>query len=242
MAKPNGFYINCASTKCGKSFYVTPSRFANGTRCCSRKCRSEHMRLPARFCQNPACGKKIQRESQGPRKTAMGQDRMKYCCRECAWDHRWGPGRPRRHWGKKHLAASAAGALRTSLRKKCKLLGVPHDEECTRQSVLDRDRWVCQMCRIDCNREYIIDPKTRRPDHRNAEHDHIVPLTEDGSPGNVFPNSQCLCRRCNNKKRAQSWGQFRLDFEGSVKRWESGVRGLRQQDSSSCAVIQAAVL
>jgi hypothetical protein len=242
MAKPNGIYITCANAKCSKSFYVTPSRYAVGTRCCSSKCRAEHMRLPDAFCQNPACGKKIQRDSNGPRKTALGQDSRKYCCRECAWDHRWGADRPRKNWSKEHLALSAAGALQTSLRKKCKLLDVPNDNECTRRAVLERDGWVCQMCRIDCNREYIIDTKTRRPDPRNAEHDHIVPLTEEGSPGNVFPNSQCLCRKCNNKKRASSWGQLRLDLEGSVKRWENVARGRRQRNSRSCAAIQGAAL
>lgn len=234
------FEINCANVKCGRLFYVVPSQYAKGTRCCSSKCKHEHMRLPDAFCQNPACGKKIDRESQGPRKTALGQDGRKYCCRECAWDHRWGADRPRRNWSKEHLAAASAGALRTSLRKKCKVLGVPYDEECTRLAVLQRDGWTCQRCRIKCNREYVIDSKTRRPDPRNAEHDHIVPLAKKGSPGNVFPNSQCLCRKCNNKKRKRSWGQFRLDLEGSVKRWESGARGRRRRNSSSYGAILAA--
>ena len=241
MAKPNGFDITCANAKCSRSFYVTPSQYAIGTRCCSAKCRAEHMRLPDSFCQKPACGKRIMRQSQGSRKAALKKDSMKYCCRECAWDHRWGAGRPRKKWSKSHLASASAGALRTSLRKKCKLLDVPNDEECTRLEVLERDGWVCQMCRIDCNREYTIDPKTRRPDPRNAEHDHIIPLTEENSPGNVFPNSQCLCRKCNNKKRAKSWGQLRLDLEGSVKRWESGARGRRQRSSRSSVGILAAV-
>lgn len=236
------FQINCANAKCGRLFYVTPSQYAKGTRCCSDRCKHERMRLPDAFCHNPACGKKIDRESQGPRKTALGQDGRKYCCRECAWDHRWGTDRPRRNWSQKHLDAAAAGALRTSLRKKCKLLGVPYDQECTRQAVLERDGWICQLCRIKCNRKYVSHPKTRRPDPRNAEHDHIVPLTAGGSPGNVFPNSQCLCRKCNNKKRDRSRGQLRLDFEGSVKRWENGARGRRQQSLRFSGATLAAVV
>ena len=241
-SKRTRFQAVCANTRCGREFTMTPSEHAKGRRCCSWQCRTEHMRLPDCFCQNPACGKKIEREAQGPRKTALGQDGRRYCCRECAWDHRWGSDRPQKNWSKKHLASASAGALRTSLRKKCKLLGVPFDEQCTRRAVLERDGWACQMCRIDCNREYIIDTKTRRPDPRNAEHDHIVPLTEEGTPGNVFPNSQCLCRKCNNKKRARSWGQLRLDLEGSVKRWENVARGRRQRNSRSCAAIQGAAL
>ena len=233
-------YHQATSQPCENPACKEPRK--RGTEYCSRQCRHEHMRLPDAFCQNPACCKKIQRGPQGPRKTALGSDSRKYCCRECAWDHRWGADRPRKNWSKEHLASAAAGALQTSLRKKCKLLNVPNDEECTRRAVLDRDGWVCQMCRIECNREYIIDPKTRRIDPRNAEHDHIVPLTEQGSPGNVFPNSQCLCRKCNNKKRASSKGQLRLDLEGSVKRWESGARGRRRQNSRSSEAIPAAVL
>lgn len=234
--------VTCANAGCGKQFQVTPSAYAKGTRCCSNKCKHEHMRLPDRFCQNPACGKKIERESQGPRKKSLTKDSMKYCCRECAWDHRWGADRPRKNRDKKELARASADALRTSLRKKCKILGVPDDEDCTRLAVLERDGWICQMCGIECNRDYLIDPETNAPDWNNAEHDHIVAVTTPGSPGNVFPNSQCLCRRCNNKKRAKSWGQFRLDLEGSVKRWESGARGRRQRNLSSLGAIPAAAL
>ena len=242
LATRTRFEVQCENQQCKKTFLVTPGRYSKGTRCCSNKCKHAHMRLAQRFCQNPACGKKIDRQRTGPRSTALGKDKGKYCCRECAWDHRWGSDRPRRDWGRKHLAAAAATSLRTLLRKKCKVLDVPYDEECTRLAVCERDEWICQLCGIDCNREYIIDQSTRRPDDCNAEHDHIVPLTAVGSPGNVFPNSQCLCRKCNNKKRDRSWGQLRLDLEGSVKRWESGARVRRQQNSRSFAAIPASVL
>lgn len=241
-SKRTRFEIECANARCKNKFHITPSQYAKGGRCCSDKCKHEHSRLPDAFCQNRACGKKIDRRSTGPRGKAFGKDCRKYCCRECAWDHRWGADRPRRNWSKKHLAAASAGALQTSLRKKCKLLGVPYDKECTRLAVLERDGWICQLCNITCNRTYIIDKKTRRPDWRNAEHDHIVPLTAAGSLGNVFPNSQCLCRTCNNKKRTRSWGQLRLDLEGFWKRWENVVRGRRQRNSRSSGATLAAVL
>lgn len=213
-----------------------------GSAYCSKQCYKKHVRGPGKFCENPACRKKIDRPSQGPRKKSLGQDSGKYCCGECFHDHRWGADRPKKKWGKTRLAAAAAGALQTSLRKKCKVLNVPYDEECTRQAVLERDNYVCQECRINCNREYLIHPKTRKINLRNAEHDHIVPLTAANSPGNVFPNSQCLCRRCNNKKSDRSRGQLRLDIEGSVTRWENGARARRRRSSSSSGAIRAAVL
>lgn len=239
MANRNRFPIACANALCSKTFYVTPSSYAKGVRCCSRQCRAQHMRLPDCFCQNPACGKKIERPAQGPRSTKLGKDSRKYCSPKCYADHRWGADRPGTGWGEVGRKKAAASALATSLRKKCRLLKVPDDPECTRLAVCERDGWVCQLCGIDCNREYVIDPATRRPDDRNAEHDHIIATTAPGSPGNVFPNSQCLCRKCNNKKRASSNGQLRLDLEGSVKRWESGARGQRQRNSSSSVATQA---
>lgn len=242
IASRRRLLIACDNTQCGRQFEVTPSRYAKGIRCCSNKCKHERMRLPERFCQNPACGKKIEREACGPRKTALGQDSQKYCCHKCYCDHRWGAGRPATGWTAAARKKASAAALSASLRKKCRELGIPDDPECTRLAVCERDGWACQLCGIDCNREYVIDPVTRRPDPRNAEHDHIIATTTPGSPGNVFPNSQCLCRKCNNKKGARSKGQLRLDLEGSVKRWESGARGRRQQNSKSCAATQAAAL
>lgn len=212
-----------------------------GTKYCSAECRKASQFLPARFCQNPACGKKIDRPSQGPKKIALGADKRKYCCPECFQDHRWGIDRPRKQWSEQHKVRSAASVLSTSLRKKCKLLEVPYDEECTRLAVLERDNWICQQCGIHCNRQYKINPKTRRPSDRNAEHDHIIAITHPKSPGNVFPNSQCLCRKCNNKKRARSTGQLRLDLEGSVARWEKGGLVRRRQNLRSCVAILAAV-
>ena len=217
------------------------NRRKNGTKYCSKECRKASQFSPPKFCQNPVCGKEINRPSQGPKKIALGADKRKYCCRECFQDHRWGIERPRKQWSEQHKVRSAVSVLRTSLRKKCKLLGVPHDEECTRLAVLERDNWICQQCGIECNRQYEIDFKTRRPSSRNAEHDHIIPLTNPKTPGNVFPNSQCLCRKCNNKKRAKSFGQLRLDLEGSVARWEKGGLVRRQQNSRSCVATLAAV-
>ena len=235
IGKRKRVHVTCARAACGRQFQTLPSRLAKGHRFCCRDCSYSEPRV----CHNPTCGRHFRMKYATKNEW---QNKGKYCCRECAWDHRWGADRPRKSWSKSHLASASAGALQTSLRKKCKLLGVPNDSECTRRAVLERDGWICQRCLIACNREYIIEQKTRRPDPRNAEHDHIIPLTEANSPGNVFPNSQCLCRKCNNTKRARSWGQLRLDLEGSVKRWESAGRGQRQRSLSSCEEIPAAVL
>jgi hypothetical protein len=135
------------------------------------------------------------------------------------------------------VQAACRQALRTSLRKKCKILGVPDDPECIREAVCERDKWVCQMCGIDCLKEWTFNKETRQIDPRSAEHDHIIHLTATGSPGNVFPNSQCLCHACNNRKRDSVWGQLRLDLEGSVQRWVEGGFARNQRRSKSSVAI-----
>jgi 5-methylcytosine-specific restriction endonuclease McrA len=130
--------------------------------------------------------------------------------------------------------------LRTSLRKKCKLLGVPYDPECVRHVVCERDGWICQECHIECLKEWTFDRQTRQVDPRSAEHDHIIPLTATGSLGNIFPNSQCLCHACNNRKRDAARGQLRLDLERSVKRWEEGGLARNRHRSKSCVAIPVA--
>jgi 5-methylcytosine-specific restriction endonuclease McrA len=166
------------------------------------------------------------------------KNKGKYCCPECYRDHRWGQDRPRK---KRSLAARQAASecsLATSLRKRCKVFCVTFDPACTRQSVLERDGWVCQKCGILCNKEYVMHPLTRTPDLRNAEHDHIWPLSVLGSPGNVFGNSQCLCRKCNMAKGDTVEGQLRLCLEEEA--WGRGVRVRSQRNSKSCVATPVA--
>lgn len=234
-------WLRCVNPACGKDFQATPSKIAAGTRCCCARCRHAMQRGPDRVCQNASCGRVLTRSRNGPRASAVGRDSGKYCSRECAWDARWGASRPRRHMPEHVRTLAARCALATTLRKKCKLLGVPFDPECTRQAVLDRDGWKCQECGVQCHEHYRISARTRRPSWRNAEHDHIVPLSRPDSPGNVFANSQCLCRKCNNAKRTNSRGQLRLDLERSVERWASVVQRRRQRSSRCCEATPAAV-
>ena len=234
--------ITCQNESCGKEFEVTQSGYANGVRCCSWECRSEHMKSPPQLCQNPACGCVIIRVSAGPKARAYGRDSLKYCSCSCYLDHRWGEDRPKKRSSKKALASASAGALQTSLRKKCKILGRPYDPECNRVAVCERDGWVCQMCGIDCLKQWTFDKAERKIDGRSAEHDHIIALATPGSPGNVFPNSQCLCHACNFKKRTAARGQLRLDLEGSVQRWVEGGLARSQRRSRCSAEILAAGL
>ena len=226
--------LKCARTNCSRSFEARQSEINNGRRFCCRECSYPEKHI----CQNPSCKKAFRPKYKVANKPWQGKGL--YCCRECYADHRFGVDRPRRRSAQKIVSASARSALVTSLRKKCKLLNVPHDPECTRDAVCQRDNWVCQMCGIKCDKGHL--GKNKKPKPTAAEHDHMIALTTPGSPGNVFPNSQCLCRKCNNRKRTRSWGQVRFDFEESVKRWENGARGRRQRNSKSCEEIPASAV
>lgn len=225
--------VPCGDPACGKQVETTPSKLAKGKVYCSNAC-AESRFPPPHVCQNPKCGRRFRMKhvTKNP-----WQNKGKYCCPDCYRDHRWGDHRPRRKRSPLARRAAADKALVTSLRKRCKVFGVTFDPACTRGAVLERDGWRCQKCRVLCNKEYTIDPSTKAPCWRNAEHDHIVPLSFPGSPGNVFENSQCLCRRCNCKKRDKPEGQLRLCLEEEA--WGKGVRVRSQQNSRSCEATQA---
>lgn len=59
--------------------------------------------------------------------------------------------------------------------------------------VCESAKWRCQQCGIDT-------PQSLRgtTNQRAPECDHIVPLSRGGE--HSYANSQCLCRRCNNRK------------------------------------------
>lgn len=193
---------------CGSEFELMAME-AGKTKYCSRACFWASRRRPD--CRCVECGKNFR-----PRSVSHAwQGKNKFCSRECAWDNRWGRDRPR-------ISASSSAKKNwsqrvgtTTLKHRCRHYGCDFDPMCTRGVVCERDAWVCQQCGVQCHKgKWRIDPKTRRADPRNAEHDHIWPLSVPGSPGNVMSNSQCLCRSCNGKKRNKMVGQMRLNLVG----------------------------
>lgn len=223
----------CARKTCGNHFEALRHEIERGRSFCCREC-SYHEPL---VCQNPKCGKQFRMKH---RTNDPWKNQGKYCCPECYRDHRWGSHRPRQRRSQNARRIAGDCALATSLRKRCKQFNVTFDPACTRRAVLDRDGWVCQKCRAVCNKDYLLDEHTKAPHDLNAEHDHIIPLSVLGSPGNVFENSQCLCRKCNNKKRNKPEGQLRLCLEEEA--WGKGVRVRRQQNLSSSEAIRVAAL
>jgi len=192
--------------QCNKSFEEKTKR-AHSRRYCSWACWQKAHAAPTCKCQQ--CGRDFKRKVY----VNAWQGKNKFCSRECAWDHRWGADRPRKATSEKAKRSWAQRSRATTLKHRCRYYECEFDPECTREAVCDRDGWVCQDCGVRCHKgEWRIDKKTRKASPRNAEHDHIWPLSVRGGPGNVMHNSQCLCRKCNGKKRNRRKGQMRINL------------------------------
>lgn len=72
-------------------------------------------------------------------------------------------------------------------------------------SVCSRDKWRCQICGASTPRRLRGTTHDRAP-----EVDHIIPLADPLSPGHVWSNVQCACRKCNIAKGKRARGQLRL--------------------------------
>lgn len=192
--------------ECGMDFDCVAGR-AEARKFCSMDCWLKAHAVPTCQCHN--CGKDFPRKSY----THPWQGKNKFCSRECAWDHRWGADRPRKGGTASAKKTWAQRSRTTTIKHRCEHYGCPFDPACTREAVCERDGWVCQKCGVQCHKgECRMIPGTRRPDPRNAEHDHIWPLSMPDGPGNVMSNSQCLCRTCNGRKRAKGGSQLRLAY------------------------------
>jgi len=97
-------------------------------------------------------------------------------------------------------------------RRRCQRAGVPYDSQINRILVLERDNWTCKICGKPT-------PKEKRGTYEDdaPELDHIHPILAiiDGkkSPGHVYSNVQCVCRKCNIEKNKS----FKFQKEGH---WE----------------------
>lgn len=109
----------------------------------------------------------------------------------------------RRDWKRRFGSSSPA--------RRAKARGLPRDYSIKAADVFDRDRWTCRLC--GCKT-----PKHLRGsyDDRAPEIDHIVPLTHPNSPGHVWSNVQCACRKCNGSKGARAIGQPGLELGAQV--------------------------
>jgi 5-methylcytosine-specific restriction endonuclease McrA len=85
-------------------------------------------------------------------------------------------------------------------RRRARILGCD-SEQVDPFKVFDRDKWRCALCGVKT-------PRALRGtyDDRAPELDHIIPLSLGGP--HTYINTQCACRRCNNKKSNKPMGQM----------------------------------
>ena len=88
------------------------------------------------------------------------------------------------------------------LKKRAESIGVYY-EYVNPIKVFDRDEWRCQLCGKKLRKKDRGTYKDSAP-----ELDHIITWAEGGE--HSYRNTQCACRRCNQKKGSQSLGQLRV--------------------------------
>ena len=95
-----------------------------------------------------------------------------------------------------------------TFRKRCKKYGVPYTKV-SRQAVMERDGWRCQLCSVKLLASFTTIVGTKTPHPRSPTIDHIVPLSfGPGSPGHVFDNCQAACWACNCERGAEDADSF----------------------------------
>ena len=95
-----------------------------------------------------------------------------------------------------------------TFRQRCRKYGVPY-ERVSKQAVMRRNRWRCQLCGDKLLRSYETIAGTRTPHPRSPTIDHIIPLSRGpGSPGHVFDNCQAACYACNSERGAEDLDSF----------------------------------
>lgn len=178
--KAKAVYHEIKCIVCGKVF-----RGKNGAKYCSDECRKEKARHDARTY------------AETKHKLANKQIKCKHCGREFEPEY----GTKRRQFCSDFCLKKYSKRIEKAVRR-ARIKG--HSYELFDPiEIFERDKWRCQLCGRKT-------PKSLRgtTDDRAPELDHIVPLALGGS--HTRANTQCVCRRCNQKKRATVQGQLRL--------------------------------
>lgn len=94
------------------------------------------------------------------------------------------------------VAAAHADARRSGKRRRrARKRGLPSDSYRPAE-IFERDRWTCQICHRRVARTKVV------PHPRAPTIDHIVPLADPLTPGDVRINVQCAHFLCNSRKSA----------------------------------------
>lgn len=135
------------------------------------------------------CGKAI------PAKPSGSGRRPNHCSLPCL------------EWSKRKVRKKLKVKHGRNNQDRARVRGLPVESNVGPISVCNRDGWHCRICGIST-------PRRLRGtcDWRAPEVDHIVPSSDPRSPGHVWSNVQCLCRRCNLTKASRTIGQLRISF------------------------------
>ena len=91
---------------------------------------------------------------------------------------------------------------RANFRRRCRRFGVPYDGTIKAHDIHERDGWRCHICCRKVRHDWSVWAHPRNPTL-----DHIVPLSEPGSPGHVRSNVATACYGCNTSKGNRGGGE-----------------------------------
>lgn len=174
-----------ASCECGDRFVSQRSRSAEVHATCPA-CRHRKATPPQRQC--PDCYSEV-------------PDTRRYC-RDCGGRRKK---ESRRRNKREHRRRHGGNC---TFRQRCKKYGAPFTRV-SKQAVMERDKWRCQLCREPLLHKYTTILGTRTPHPRSPTIDHIVPLSfGPSSPGHVFDNCQAACWACNCERGTEDADSF----------------------------------
>jgi len=217
---------SCVCEWCGRTF-TRNNHDKNAARFCNKKCSgAKRTALSRARIEAQRENKRQERERDLLSKRSeisrrrMARMGLEVSCRVCGGRFVKPLGKGLRDLCSAYCRATAMKAARRRMRERhgtkpcerARARGLPY-ERCGPISVGTRDKWRCQICGVSTPRRLrgTYDPCA-------PEIDHIIPLAHPESPGHVWSNVQCLCRRCNARKGATIGGQFRLGIEGGPQK------------------------
>jgi len=210
-----GDSYNCKN--CGREFVP---KAKDRTSYCSRECAYEDRRAAPKEKVLPVCvicrvefgGHPTAKYCSGDCRKENGRKQWakyaktkhaprEFICRECGKTHTPSYGDKSRVYCSL-LCARAAGRRVGKATRRARVRGVAC-EAVDPWYILCRDGWRCMLCGVKTPMKYRGTTHDRAP-----EVDHIQSLANGGT--HTKDNLQCLCRKCNIEKGAETFGQARL--------------------------------
>lgn len=112
-------------------------------------------------------------------------------------------------------------------RKRCEAKGLPYDPSLKMQFIGDRAKWICEICKKPCLKQFTWLPVGDNPYGKvkdmSPTQDHIVPLNhpDNWTHGHTAANTQLACHQCNSVHKNMDTTQAMIDCKNPRKALET---------------------